>query len=204
MRERIDTFSRKRYHKKVKAGAVPAALLEVYNMSNKFSRRDFLKVSGVVVLAAAAMTTMTGCRQNTSVAAFGQELTAGKCKVTFQEVSGTKSLGNGGRVQGVTVKVENLGSSAVTVKAADFKAVTDTNKELKFGGCMAVDDRGAVTGERDLISIAAGEAKRISLWVTADSQPDGDDVKTITASATINGTTVKAVETKEKFKWGVG
>lgn len=188
-----------------KAGIFRQMAQEEIQMKNAFSRRTFLKVSGVAA-AAVMMGSLSGCwYEEVPVEAqpFNKELTAGKCKVTFLTVGGTKSADRGGLVQNVTLKVENLGSDEVTLKTADFTIVMNDDKKLEIGGCREFAD-GRPTGVEGTIPVAAGKTAEIDLWFAADSQPHGDDVKTITATATINGVTVSGIETKENFKWWVG
>ena len=171
-------------------------------MKNAFSRRTFLKVSGAAAVAVMAGS-LSGCWYEEGPSAaqpFNKELTAGKCKVTFLTVGGTRS---GNIVQQVTLKVENLGSEEVTLKTEDFTVLMNDSQKLEIGSCREyADDRPA--GVEGAIPVAAGKKTEISLWLAADSQPDADKVQTITASVRINGVTVKAIEPKENFKWWYG
>ena len=171
-------------------------------MKNEFSRRTFLKVSGVAA-AAMMMGALSGCwdgEKPGEVQPFKKELTAGNCKVTFLTVGGTRSWNI---VQEVTLKVKNLGSDTVTLKAADFTVRMNDSQKLEIGSCREfANDRP--TGVEGTIPIAAGAETELNLWFAANSQPDADKVKTITASVTINGVTVSAIETKENFTWWYG
>lgn len=172
-------------------------------MKNEISRRNFLRLSGAVVAGAALSGALTGCwcdKKPTEVQPFNKEMTAGSCKVTFLTVGGTRSWNI---VQQVTLKVENLGSEEIVLKKEDFTVMMNDSKKLEVGSCREIVN-DAATGVDDRIPVAAGKEAEISLWFAADSQPNADTVETITASVTINGTTVSAIEGKKNFKWWYG
>lgn len=172
-------------------------------MKNEFSRRNFLRFSGAVLATAALTGTLTGCKYDkgsVKVESFNKELTAGKCKVTFLTVGGTRSWNI---IQQVTLKVENLGNEEIILEKKNFTVMMNDSQKLEVGSCSELINDVA-TGGKDHISVAAGKETEISLWLAADSQPDADKVQTVTASVTINGVTVKAIEPKENFKWWYG
>lgn len=176
-------------------------------MKNEISRRNFLRLSGAVVAVAALSGALTGCGSDekpVAVQPFNKELTAGKCKVTFLTVGGSGSATTQAAVivQQVTLKVENLGSDTVTLKTTDFTVMTNEGQKLEVGSCRnAADSSITAAGE---VSVAPGKEAEISLGLKQESQIDTDKVQTITASVTINGATVSAIETKANFKWWLG
>lgn len=176
---------------------------EENDMKNELSRRDFLRLSGAVMAAVALGGALTGCGYDAKpveVRPFTNELTAGNCKVTFLTVGGSKSFDI---VQQVTLKVENLGSEAITLEKADFAVMANDSRKLELNSCTELVS-GAATGQKDVLTIAAEKEMEISLWFEKDSQLAADTVNTVTASVTINGVTVSAIEQKENFKWWYG